>query len=113
LERGLEEIRTLAWRESVAEILNSRHGRNKNKRRFFVVVCPRKEEDIFGRAHAPGFHFFGRVPHAWILGIDRLNPADTNNGLLTSVGKSTIIGIGYCYQVIQIIDLRCYGKSFF
>jgi hypothetical protein len=29
--------------------------------------------------------------------IGRLNTVDTNNGLLVSGGKSTIICIGYCY----------------
>jgi hypothetical protein len=45
--------------------------------------------------------------------IGRLNTADTNNGLLVSSGKPTIIGIGYCYQPTPIMDLRCYNKSFF
>jgi hypothetical protein len=32
-----------------------------------------------------------------IFGISRFNPVDTNNPLLISAGKPTIIGIGYCY----------------
>jgi hypothetical protein len=45
--------------------------------------------------------------------IGRLNTTDTNNGLLVSGGKPTIIGIGYYYQPTPIINLRCYNKSFF
>jgi hypothetical protein len=48
-----------------------------------------------------------------IFRIGRLKTADTNNGLLVSGGKSTIIDIGYCYQPTPIMDLRCYNKSFF
>jgi hypothetical protein len=45
--------------------------------------------------------------------IGRLNTIDTNNGLLVSGGKPTIIVIGYCYQPTPIIDPRCYNKLFF
>jgi hypothetical protein len=48
-----------------------------------------------------------------MFGIDRLNPADTNNGLLISTGKHTIIAIDYCYQPILITDSMCYSKLFF
>jgi hypothetical protein len=102
--------------ESVAEISNLVHRRDKNERRFFFVSCARARKEIFlaaRRARTPGFHFFGRAPHALILVIDRLNPADINSGLLVSAGKSNIIGIGYCYQPISIMDLRCYDKLFF
>jgi hypothetical protein len=48
-----------------------------------------------------------------IFRIGQLKTADTNNGLLVSGGKSTIIGIGYCYQPTPIMDPRCYNKSFY
>jgi hypothetical protein len=32
---------------------------------------------------------------------------------LVSAGKPTNIGIGYCYQLISIMDPRCYNRSFF
>jgi hypothetical protein len=48
-----------------------------------------------------------------IFGIDHLNTTATNNILLISTGKSTNIGIDYCYQPIPIMNPRCYNISFF
>jgi hypothetical protein len=39
--------------------------------------------------------------------------AATNNLLLVSVAKPTIISIDYCYHSIPIINPRCYDKSVF
>jgi hypothetical protein len=39
-----------------------------------------------------------------IFCIGRLKTTDTNNELLVSGGKSTIIDISYCYQPTPIID---------
>jgi hypothetical protein len=39
-----------------------------------------------------------------IFGIGRLKTAATNNLLLVSTDKATIINIGHCYQPIQVID---------
>jgi hypothetical protein len=48
-----------------------------------------------------------------IFAISHLKTAATNNLLLVSTGKLTIISIGYCYQLISIMNLKCYNKPFF
>jgi hypothetical protein len=48
-----------------------------------------------------------------IFGIGRLKTTVTNNLLLVSADKSIIISIDYYYQLITIINSKCYNKSFF
>jgi hypothetical protein len=47
-----------------------------------------------------------------IFGIGYLKTAATNNVLLVSTSKPTIINSGYCYQPIPIMNPRYYNKSF-
>jgi hypothetical protein len=70
-----------------------------------------------GRQYFVTFTYMSRYQKSqcWctpIFGISRLNIAATNNILLISAGKHTNIGIDHRYQLIPIMDLRCYNRSF-